>query len=81
MLGMGLEREVRGQGWGRQLLEAAITWARDAGLAWIDLGVFAHNPRARRLYESVGFETVGVTADRYRVDERSIDDVSMALKL
>jgi GNAT superfamily N-acetyltransferase len=81
LLGMGIEREFRGQGWGRALLEAAIAWARDAGLVWIDLGVFAHNPRERRLYESVGFETVGVTADRYRVDDRQIDDVAMALRL
>ena len=81
LLGMGIERDHRGRGHGRGLLEVAIAWARAAGLSWIDLGVFAHNPRARRLYESVGFETVGVVADRYRVDDRSIDDVSMALKL
>jgi RimJ/RimL family protein N-acetyltransferase len=43
--------------------------------------VFAHNHRARKLYASVGFVEVGVTRDRYRVDETVIDDVAMALEL
>ncbi|HET9627830.1 MAG TPA: GNAT family N-acetyltransferase [Kofleriaceae bacterium] len=81
MLGMGIERAHRGHGHGRALLGTAIGWARAAGLAWIDLGVFAHNPRARALYAQVGFVELGVTRDRYRVDGRSIDDVAMALKL
>jgi len=81
MLGMGVERGHRGRGLGRALLETAIAWARDAGLAWIDLGVFAHNPRARALYASAGFVEVGVTLDRFRVDGISIDDVAMALAL
>jgi ribosomal protein S18 acetylase RimI-like enzyme len=78
---MGIERAHRGQGHGRGLLAAAIAWAREAGLAWLDLGVFAHNPRARALYRSVGFVEVGTTRDRYRVDGRQIDDVAMALRL
>jgi ribosomal protein S18 acetylase RimI-like enzyme len=81
MLGMGVERGWRGKGHGRALLAAAIAWARAAGLAWLDLGVFAHNQRARKLYTSVGFVEVGVTRDRYRVDASVIDDVAMALEL
>jgi len=81
MLGMGVERPWRGQGHGRALLAAAIRWARSAGLAWLDLGVFAHNHRARKLYASVGFVELGITRDRYRVDGAVIDDVAMALRL
>ena len=81
MLGMGVERPWRGKGHGRALLAAAIAWARGAELAWLDLGVFAHNHRARKLYASVGFVELGVTRDRYRVDETMIDDVAMALRL
>lgn len=81
MLGMGVERPWRGQGIGRALLATAIAWARDAELAWLDLGVFAHNPRARALYARVGFVEVGVTRDRFRVDGMVIDDVSMVLAL
>jgi ribosomal protein S18 acetylase RimI-like enzyme len=81
MLGMGVERGARGRGLGRALLAAAIAWARSAELAWLDLGVFAHNERARQLYRSVGFVEVGVTRDRYRVDGAAIDDVAMVLAL
>jgi len=81
MLGMGIERPWRGRGYGRALLEAAIGWARNAELAWLDLGVFAHNTRARALYAAVGFVEVGVTRDRFRVDGQEIDDVAMVLAL
>jgi len=81
MLGMGIERPWRGRGHGRALLEAAIAWARNAELAWLDLGVFAHNTRARALYAAVGFVEVGVTRDRFRVDSQEIDDVAMVLAL
>jgi putative acetyltransferase len=81
MLGMGVERGSRGKGHGRALLAAAIEWARDAELAWLDLGVFAHNHRARALYAAAGFVEVGITRDRFRVDDVAIDDVAMALAL
>ena len=81
MLGMGVERSWRGRGHGRALLAAVIAWARGAGLAWLDLGVFAHNHRARKLYTSVGFVEVGITRDRFRVDGMMIDDVAMVLAL
>ncbi|HWO18278.1 MAG TPA: GNAT family N-acetyltransferase [Kofleriaceae bacterium] len=80
-LGMGLERPARRQGHGRALIETAIVWARARGLAWLDLGVFAHNRPARALYESMGFVEVGTTRDQFRVDEASIDDVAMTLRL
>jgi GNAT superfamily N-acetyltransferase len=80
-LGMGLERRARGQGHGRALIETAIAWARAQGLAWLDLGVFAHNRPARALYASVGFVEVGISRDQFRVDGTSIDDVSMTLRL
>jgi len=81
MLGMGVERGWRGKGHGRALLAAAIAWSRTAELDWLDLGVFAHNHRARKLYTSVGFVEVGITRDRFRVDGAEIDDVAMVLAL
>lgn len=80
-LGMGLERGARGRGDGKRLLASAIAWARERGLAWIDLGVFAHNARARALYRGLGFVEVGTTRDRFRVDGVQIDDVAMVLQL
>lgn len=80
-LGMGIERRARGQGHGRALLDGAIAWARQHGLAWLDLGVFAHNARARAVYGRVGFVEVGTVRDQFRVDGVSIDDVTMTLAL
>jgi RimJ/RimL family protein N-acetyltransferase len=80
-LGIGLERAARRQGHGRAMMETAIAWARDHGLAWLDLGVFAHNLPARALYASLGFVEIGTTRDQFRVDGASIDDVAMTLRL
>jgi GNAT superfamily N-acetyltransferase len=80
-LGMGLERPARRQGHGRALIETAIAWGRDHGLAWLDLGVFAHNGPARALYASLGFVEIGTTRDQFRVDGTLIDDVAMTLRL
>lgn len=82
-LGMGIQLEHTSQGHGRLLIDAAIDWARgDAGLAWLDLGVFSANVRARRLYACVGFVEIGLRPDGFRIDDGLvIDDVLMALKL
>lgn len=82
-LGMGVLRRHTGQGHGRRLIEAAVAWARDdARLAWIDLGVFANNARARALYVRMGFVEQGLRPDAFRIDaEIAVDDVLMALDL
>lgn len=79
-MGMGILASHRRRGGGSLLLEAAIDWARaEPTIAWIDLGVFTDNPGARALYERHGFREIGRTADRFRVDGVSIDDVTMTL--
>ena len=81
-LGMGLERSCRDAGWGGRLLDIAGDWARrQPSLYWLDLGVFAHNIPARRLYDSRGFVPVGRLDDCFRVDGTIIDDIQMTLRL
>lgn len=82
-LGMGIERGHIGQGHGTRLLAEAIRWARaEAGLSWLDLGVFAGNEPARRLYERAGFAVVGPREDAFRMtDGTAVTDVLMALDL
>lgn len=81
-LGIGVERGQRGRGVGSALLAAATRWATsERALIWLDLSVFAHNERARRLYEQLGFREIGRTADAYRVGKASIDDVHMTLRV
>ncbi len=45
----------RGQGLGRQLVEAALRAARERGADSMDIGVDEPDVAARRLYESLGF--------------------------
>jgi RimJ/RimL family protein N-acetyltransferase len=79
-LGAGLEAPWRGAGLGRRLMETAIAFARaEPALAWIDLATFAHNAPARALYRSLGFETVGVVRDAFRIAGTTVDDVRMVL--
>lgn len=63
-------------------MQAAIAFARAAGsVVWVDLKVFGHNAPARALYKRLGFVETGMQADRFRIDEAVIDDVSMSLRL
>jgi len=49
---------ARGRGLGTELLRAAAEHVRDAGADTLALEVLESNPRARRLYDRLGFRTV-----------------------
>ena len=81
-MGMGIRRSYRRQGGGTLLLETGIEWARNQPVIdWIDLGVFSDNPGAQALYARHGFQVLGRTPDRFRVDGQSLDDISMTLNV
>jgi GNAT superfamily N-acetyltransferase len=81
-LGMGVRPAARRQGHARALLRAVVEWCVEApGVAWLDLGVFAHNPAAIALYQSEGFVELGRTPDRFRVDGVRIIDITMTLSV
>ena len=81
-LALGIETAYRGLGLGKVLLNTAIEWAaKSTNLAWIDLGVFAHNAAARRLYQSVGFYETGRVTDFARINGHVVDDIQMTLDL
>jgi ribosomal protein S18 acetylase RimI-like enzyme len=50
-----LDPTVRGQRLGRQLVAAAVDWARDRGARTVTLRVAQDNAVARGVYESLGF--------------------------
>ena len=69
-----------GRGLGRQLLEYAIAWAQQTDhIEKIELKVRSSNPRALKLYESLGFTVEGVLRDRIRLSTGYADDISMAM--
>lgn len=56
---MWVAPEARRRGIGLALLEAAIKWARTAGVVRLQLRVTCGNSSAQRLYARAGFSTVG----------------------
>ncbi len=56
----------RGRSIGRALVEAALEDIAARGGAWVGLEVREDNPAARRLYEGLGFETVGASLEMAR---------------
>jgi L-phenylalanine/L-methionine N-acetyltransferase len=65
-LGLMVAKAWRRRGVGRALLEAAVAWAREAGVLKLELHVFPWNEPAIRLYEEFGFEREGFRKAQYR---------------
>ena len=63
-------------------LQTAIDFCREAPtLDWLDLGVFSGNPRAKALYEKLGFVEVGRREDYFRIGGDSVADIMMTLNV
>jgi RimJ/RimL family protein N-acetyltransferase len=78
-VGLMVAMSARRQGVGRALLEAAIAWARTAGVRKLELHVFPWNEAAIGLYEAVGFEREGYRKAHYRRgDGGYVDAILMA---
>lgn len=70
-------RAARGQGLGRVLLGCLIERARALGFHKMVLAAFPDNTAGLRLYESMGFTTVGVYREQGRLDGRWVDVIVM----
>lgn len=82
VMGMGIEPEFRGRGLGEKLLREAMNWAvKELSLKWVDLGVFANNAPARRLYAKFGFIETGRVVDCFRMGHHSLDNIEMTIDL
>jgi diamine N-acetyltransferase len=68
-----VDAELRGQGLGRELLEAALGHPRLAGAEEVRLQVWEENERALRLYESYGFRVAGTTS--FTIGEEVVEDL------
>ena len=78
-LGIGLVPSARHHGIGKKLMTAAIDAAWKTGITRIELTVRADNPRAKALYERLGFSVEGLHRRSFRVDGEYADSYSMAL--
>ena len=77
-LGLMVAIDARRQGVGRALLEAAVEWARGAGVRKLELHVFPWNEAAIALYEAFGFEREGYRKAHYRRGGEDVDAILMA---
>ena len=64
-LGLMVDERFRRRGIGRALLEAAVAWAPEHGVAKLELDVFPWNDGAIALYEAFGFEREGLRRRHY----------------
>ncbi|OBB71068.1 GNAT family N-acetyltransferase [Mycobacterium sp. 852014-52144_SCH5372336] len=70
-----LEPAARGRGLARQLVAAALDWARTSNVHTVRLRVAIDNAAARQVYESIGF----TVADDQTTSER--DELAMSLSV
>ena len=80
-LGMGVRREWRRRGIGRQLMEKCLRQASAAGLEKVELEVYPDNQPAVLLYKQVGFVEEGLRRRARKLEGRYQDIQQMALWL
>ncbi|KJE22554.1 acetyltransferase [Frankia torreyi] len=68
-LGLGVEPDSRGRGFGRRLADASLDRLRAQGLDRVRLTVDGENAAAVRLYRRLGFVRLGEIADYLGPDE------------
>ncbi|UJQ93846.1 GNAT family N-acetyltransferase [Mariluticola halotolerans] len=57
-LNVVVRADLRGKGYGRSVMQAALNWSRDGGADWAAMQVVSDNVPALNLYRSLGFEEV-----------------------
>lgn len=80
-IGLMVAKDARRQGVGWALLEAAVEWARTAGVRKLELHVFPWNEPAILLYEKFGFEREGFRKGHYRRAGEDVDAILMAFRV
>ena len=77
-LGLMVAATHRRRGVGTALLEAAVDWARQAGVRKLELHVFPWNKGAIALYDRFGFVREGYRRGHYRRGDEYVDAILMA---
>jgi RimJ/RimL family protein N-acetyltransferase len=80
-LGLMVAASHRRRGIGTALLDAAVRWARAAGVRKLELHVFPWNEAAIKLYENYGFVREGLRRGQYRRGDDFVDAILMALSI
>jgi RimJ/RimL family protein N-acetyltransferase len=75
---IGVLAAAAGRGVGSGLLRGLESWARAHGLHRLELTVMAHNRRAIRLYQRMGFAVEGRRRECLLVNGQLVDELHMA---
>ncbi len=70
----------RDRGLGTEATRLIVAYGlEELGLHRIELSVYAFNPRALHVYETIGFKHEGVRRDAFRFGDEWIDEISMSI--
>jgi RimJ/RimL family protein N-acetyltransferase len=75
---IGLLEKARSKGFGLQLFDQLILWAKEQGLARLELTVLCRNTGAIALYQKYGFEIEGTKHRSLFIDGEYEDEYYMA---
>jgi len=79
-LGIIVQRKYRDEGIGRNLIEIAIKESKKLlEKEKIILSCFSSNKRAIHLYESIGFQKVGIRRKQFLIEDHYYDEVLMEI--
>lgn len=81
LLNLSVVPEYQGQGWGRRLLDHILAMVREHAVMNLFLEVRPSNVIARHLYETSGFNEIGMRRAYYPAEHGREDAIVMALQL
>jgi len=81
ILNLCVDPDFRNKGYGNELLEHLLDYARSVGIARVFLEVRPSNEAAIRLYERAGFERLGIRKSYYRAADGREDALVFVLEL
>ncbi|WEG11695.1 GNAT family N-acetyltransferase [Pullulanibacillus sp. KACC 23026] len=78
---IGILEKYHGRGYGRELINKAISYAKDQQIRRLEVTVMAPNKKALWLFGRAGFSVEGTRRKAVRVDQDYVDEFYMSLFL
>lgn len=79
ILGLGVIKQYRGKGIGKELLTSCLKLTKSTEIEKIELEVFSDNDIALKLYASIGFKQEGLKVRARKLNHRYQDIITMAM--
>ncbi len=79
-LGISILQKACNTGLGTAMVDMALRQAKENGFEQVELGVFEDNPRARHVYQTLGFQEQGRTLRAFRLKDGTYRDEIQMVK-